>query len=108
MYLFILFPCSKLVAIYTRGYLLDTLLRLYVRSGLHVGRGGKKVFSRVTTGTGKVLISGYFAIYYKFEAVKHYSNICFIFDNPHFQCSTIGSISLYRSRLFFSALSFIR
>lgn len=40
-HLFISSPCSKLIIIFSRGYLLDTLLRLYVRYGFHIGHGGK-------------------------------------------------------------------
>lgn len=39
--LFISTPCSELIIIFSRGYLLDTLLRLYVRYGFHIGHGGK-------------------------------------------------------------------
>ncbi|GMY26993.1 isoform 2 of heparan-alpha-glucosaminide n-acetyltransferase [Fagus crenata] len=38
----------------SKGYLLDTLLWLYVRYGFHIGHGGMSVFSRVSTGIGKV------------------------------------------------------
>ena len=65
-------PCSELIVIYSRGYLLDTLSRLYVRSGFHVGHGGKNVYSRVTTGIGKVLIFGTVLYTTSFKAVAHY------------------------------------
>lgn len=53
---------------------MDTFLRLYVRYGLHVGRGGQRVFLRVTTGIGKVLILGIVIYITGFKAVTHISN----------------------------------